>query len=149
MMKIYSPVEGMLKAIELVNDEVFSTKMMGDGVAIVPLNNQIFSPVAGKVKAVFPTGHAIGLEDESGVEILIHLGIDTVELNGKFFETKVTMDQQIQIGDLLVEADFEKIKEAGYENDAIIIVTNMKGQQLVKSANEGMIGFGDTILTIK
>lgn len=147
-MNIFSPVNGSLKAIEEVNDEVFSLKMMGDGIAVVPQDGKVVAPVAGTVTAVFPTGHAVGIE-ANGIELLLHLGLDTVELEGKFFTSHVVQGQAVQPGDLLVEMDIEGIKNAGYETDAILVVTKADGKELIKPAVTGEIGTGDLILTIK
>lgn len=147
-MNIYSPVKGSLKAIEEVNDEVFSLKMMGDGIAVVPEDGRVVAPITGKVSAVFPTGHAVGLEVE-GVELLLHLGLDTVELNGKFFTSHVTQGQTVHAGELLIEMDVAGIKRAGYETDAILVVTNPAGKQVEKPAVTGEVDVEDLILTIK
>lgn len=147
-MNIYSPVKGSLKAIEEVNDEVFSLKMMGDGVAVVPEQGRVVAPVAGEITAVFPTGHAVGIAVD-GVELLLHLGLDTVELNGKFFTSHVTQGQTVQAGELLIEMDVAEIKKAGYETDVLLVVTNAGGKQIEKPAVSGEIDVEDLILTIK
>ena len=91
-MKIYSPIKGKLVSIEAVTDPVFAQKMMGEGVAIIPSDSKVVSPVEGTVVSVFPTKHAFGIETENGVEILIHIGLDTVELKGKHFDLKVEQE---------------------------------------------------------
>lgn len=147
-MNIYSPVKGSLKAIEEVNDEVFSLKMMGDGIAVVPEQGRVVAPVAGEITAVFPTGHAVGIAAD-GVELLLHLGLDTVELNGKFFTSHVTQGQTVQAGELLIEMDVAEIKKAGYETDVLLVVTNAGGKQIEKPVVSGEIDVEDLILTIK
>ena len=105
-MKIYSPLKGKAKRIEDVADEVFAEKMLGDGVAIRPSNNQLLSPIDGKVTMVFPSKHALGLLSEDGVELLIHIGLETVNLEGRYFESFVEVDQTVKVGDKLVEFDY-------------------------------------------
>lgn len=122
--KIYAPVKGKIMPLEKVKDSVFSSKMMGDGVAIMPEDNTIFAPFSGTVSAIFPTKHAIGLTSDSGIELLIHIGINTVELNGKFFEALVEVNQHVAQGEPLLHADFDKIKESGYDIVTPVIVTN-------------------------
>lgn len=148
-MDIFSPVAGEIKAIEEVTDEVFSTKMMGDGIAVIPEENQIVSPVDATVTAVFPTGHAVGLQAADGVELLLHLGVDTVDLNGQYFVSKVAQGQIVKAGDLLVEMDYQAVKKAGYENDVIMIITNANGKELEKNTSKNKLTNKDIILTIK
>ncbi|MGM0125961.1 PTS system, beta-glucoside-specific IIA component [Enterococcus sp. AZ194] len=124
--KIVTPVKGAVVPLEKVNDSAFSSKMMGEGIAILPTSNQIVAPFSGTVAAVFPTKHAIGLVSDSGIELLIHVGIDTVELEGKYFESFVENGERIETGQLLLNADFEKIKAAGYDTITPIVVTNSK-----------------------
>lgn len=128
--EIIAPVEGPVIPLTSVADEVFASEAMGKGIAIKPANNEIVSPVSGTVSAVYPTGHAIGIISEQGAEILIHIGIDTVKLNGKYFETKVKKDQHVSLGDQLIAFDPDKIAEAGYDNTVMMIVTNTKQYQV-------------------
>ncbi|MGM0165408.1 hypothetical protein IGI39_000350 [Enterococcus sp. AZ135] len=148
-MDLLSPAMGELKAIETVNDEVFAAKMLGDGVAILPMDQRIVAPVSAEVTAIFPTGHAFGLKTNEGVEILLHLGIDTVELNGKFFESKVQLNQTVQAGDLLAEMDCGEIKKAGYDTDILMIITNSAGKTITSFTPTGKVTFDTPILTIK
>ena len=122
--KVSAPLQGKVVPLNQVNDAVFSTKMMGEGIAILPENDLIVAPFDGVVTAVFPTKHAIGLTSDHGIEVLIHVGIDTVELNGAHFETFVVVDQKIKQGEPLLKADFAAIKAAGYDTVTPIIVTN-------------------------
>lgn len=121
---LISPMKGQLISLENVNDEVFKTKTIGDGVAIIPTEGILKSPIDGKIKMVFETGHGLGLETENGCEVLFHIGIDTVNLKGKYFNVKVEKDQKVRKGDVLVEFDLEKIKEEGYDPTTMFIVTN-------------------------
>ncbi|MEY8463694.1 PTS transporter subunit IIBC [Streptococcus merionis] len=121
---VYAVAEGQVLPLEDINDPVFSQKMMGEGYAMEPINGNIFSPVSGIVTSVFPTKHAIGLLTDEGLEVLIHVGIDTVALNGAPFSIKVTDGQRVAVGDLLLVADFEAIKAAGRETTVIVVFTN-------------------------
>lgn len=117
-------VTGTAKALANVEDEVFSKGFIGDGMAIVPTKSEFYAPISGTLSSVFPTGHAYGIKGDDGIEVLIHIGIDTVQLNGDGFDTKVKQDTRVNQGDLLVVCDLEKIKSAGYKTDTIVIVTN-------------------------
>lgn len=121
---IISPLTGEIKPLAEVNDPVFASEAMGKGIAIEPTVGQAVSPVNGVVSTVFPTGHAIGITSEEGAEILIHIGINTVQLEGKYYSSVVKQGDQVKQGDLLVNFDIEKIKEAGYPVTTPIIITN-------------------------
>ncbi|MBC1515033.1 PTS beta-glucoside transporter subunit IIBCA [Listeria immobilis] len=121
---IYSPIQGELIALKDVNDEVFSGGIMGAGAAIIPENGEIRAPFDGTVVSIFQTKHAIGLISKQGVELLIHIGLDTVNLNGQFFDIKVTESDEVKKGDLLGMFDLAAIQKAGYDATTPIIVTN-------------------------
>ncbi|WP_375178550.1 beta-glucoside-specific PTS transporter subunit IIABC [Enterococcus rotai] len=122
--KIYAPMRGQIISLEQVNDSAFSSKMMGEGVAIIPQENTITAPFNGEVTALFPTKHAIGLTSDNGIEVLIHVGIDTVELEGQYFTAYVETGDKVKKGQKLLEVDFAKVKEAGYDTTTPIVVTN-------------------------
>ena len=136
---VYSVADGQVVNIEDVKDPVFSQKMMGDGFAVEPENGKIVSPVAGKVTSIFPTKHAIGLETDNGLEVLVHIGLDTVSLEGKPFEVKVTEGQTVAAGDLLVEADLAAIREAGRETTTVVVFTNPDAIKSVKVEHTGKL----------
>lgn len=121
---IESPVKGTVYPISEVNDAVFSKGLLGKGVAIRPEENSIYSPVTGEVVTILESKHAIGLRSTDGVELLIHIGIDTVNLKGEPFEVFVKAGDQISAGQLLIEADFAAIRNAGYDDTVIVVVTN-------------------------
>ena len=122
--EVYSVADGEVIALEEVKDPVFSQKMMGDGFAVEPENGNIVSPVSGTVSSVFPTKHALGIVTEAGLEVLVHIGLDTVSLEGKPFTVHVAEGQKVAAGDLLVTADLDAIRAAGRETSTIVVFTN-------------------------
>ena len=122
--EVETVADGQVIDLADVKDPVFSQKMMGDGFAVEPENGKIYSPVAGTVTSVFPSKHAIGLVTDNGLEVLVHIGLETVRLEGKPFEVHVSEGQKVAAGDLLVTADLEAIKEAGRETSTIVVFTN-------------------------
>ena len=122
--EVETVADGQVIAITDVKDPVFSQKMMGDGFAVEPENGKIYSPVAGTVTSVFPTKHALGLLTENGLEVLVHIGLDTVSLEGKPFEVHVSEGQKVAAGELLVTADLEAIKATGRETSTVVVFTN-------------------------
>ncbi|MBO1304888.1 PTS transporter subunit EIIC [Enterococcus sp. 669A] len=122
--KLVAPADGQLIAIDQVEDDVFSQKMMGEGFAVIPENGQIVSPIAGKVSSVFPTKHAVGLVTEDGIEVLLHMGIDTVDLKGGPFEITATEGQTIEAGSAIAQVDLAAIEAAGKLTTMIVIFTN-------------------------
>ncbi len=137
--EVHSVAEGQVIELEKVQDPVFSQKMMGDGFAVEPANGQIVSPVAGKVTSVFPTKHALGLVTESGLEVLVHIGLDTVSLEGKPFTVKVEEGQTVAAGDLLVEADLDAIREAGRATSTVVVFTNAAAIKSVTLTQTGQL----------
>ena len=137
--EVYSVADGEVIALEQVKDPVFSQKMMGDGFAVEPANGNIVSPVSGTVSSIFPTKHALGLVTEAGLEVLVHIGLDTVSLEGKPFTVHVAEGQKIAVGDLLVTADLDAIREAGRETSTIVVFTNADAIQSVKLEQTGSL----------
>lgn len=146
--EISSPMVGELLPLEDVEDEVFASGAMGQGAAILPTEGKLYAPFDGKVVTFFPTKHAIGLADENGVELLIHIGMDTVQLDGEHFEGHVENDQEIKKNDALVTFDIDAIKTAGYPVVTPIIVTNTNDFKQVASEKSQHIELGDKFLTI-
>ncbi|UNT71677.1 PTS glucose transporter subunit IIA (plasmid) [Bacillus sp. N447-1] len=124
VVSIKQPVKGEVIALNDVNDEVFSSKVMGEGIAVIPSEGKLYAPVDGKIKMVFNTNHALGMETANGAELLFHIGIDTVQLGGKYFESQVKEGDEVKAGDLLVKFDLQKIVEEGYDPATILVVTN-------------------------
>lgn len=121
---VYSPVNGKVITLESVDDGMFSEKILGDGMAVVPSDGNFIAPVSGTVESAFPTGHAYGIKTDSGLEVLIHIGLDTVNLNGKGFRPQVRQGEKVKAGDKLAEVDLEVIRKAGYPTETMIIVTS-------------------------
>src|SRR5699024_3612415 len=122
--QLEAPLAGDMIPLEDVDDPVFSSRAMGKGVAIEPTDNAVVAPFTGKVSTVFPTKHAIGVISEEGVELLIHIGLDTVQLDSQFYDIHVEQDATIKEGDKLITFDKQKIKDAGYKITTPVIVTN-------------------------
>ena len=147
--EVNSVADGEVINIEDVKDPVFSQKMMGDGFAVEPENGHIVSPVAGKVTSVFPTKHALGLVTDNGLEVLVHIGLDTVSLEGKPFEVKVSEGQTVAAGDLLVEADLDAIRAAGRETSTIVVFTNADAIKSVKVEHTGKLAANAPVATVE
>ncbi|KQS45484.1 beta-glucoside-specific PTS transporter subunit IIABC [Exiguobacterium sp. Leaf196] len=130
-MTIPSPVSGQIVSLEKVSDSVFASGAMGQGFAVVPTEGKVIAPVSGQVTAIFASKHAIGIRSEDGMEILIHVGIDTVRLDGTHFELHVTQDQKIEPGDVLITFDVESIQAEGYDIITPVIFTNLSEERQI------------------
>ena len=137
--EVYSVADGEVIALEQVKDPVFAQKMMGDGFAVEPANGNIVSPVSGTVSSIFPTKHALGLVTEAGLEVLVHIGLDTVSLEGKPFTVHVAEGQKVAAGDLLVTADLDAIRAAGRETSTVVVFTNGDAIKSVKLEKTGSL----------
>ena len=146
---VYAPMTGKVKDLSEVEDEVFSSGMLGNGIAIEPTNGQVNSPVDGIVTTVFPTKHAIGVTSDDGVEILIHIGMDTVELNGEGFESFVKQNERVKKGDLLIRVNLDKIKAAGLSMITPIVVTNSNSYKAISIDAKNTVDKGQVLLTIQ
>lgn len=146
---ILSPIKGEVLPLSQSEDEAFSSESMGKGIVIVPREGKVIAPCDGTVSVLFPTKHAIGIISDSGVEILIHIGINTVNLNGKGFKTYINQGDRIKAGDLLVSFDIDEIKEAHLSTQTMIIITNSNSYETVKSTDAKNIDFSDQLLTIQ
>ncbi|MGT2799121.1 PTS transporter subunit IIBC [Streptococcus marmotae] len=143
--EVRAVADGQAMAITEVHDPVFAQKMMGDGYAVDPANGNVYAPVSGLVTSVFPTKHAVGLLTDSGLEVLVHVGLDTVALNGAPFSIKVSDGQRVEAGDLLLVADLEAIKSAERETTIVVAFTNTAEIKTVHLQNLGMVS-KDTVL---
>lgn len=146
---ISSPIEGKVIPLNEIQDEAFASGALGKGFAVEPTEGKVFAPFKGKVVAIFPTKHAIGLISDTGVELLIHVGLNTVELKGQYFEALVEAEQEIFQGQLLLTFDIEKIREAGYVTQVPIVVTNTPQYSSIEMIKQGFTHKNETILTIK
>lgn len=147
--KLVSPLDGTVMPLAEVKDEVFSSGAMGQGVAVEPTNGLLRAPADGKMVMTFATGHAVGMKSNDGAEILIHIGMDTVNLQGKGFETLVQKGQEVKAGDPLVKFDIDAIKEAGYTVTTPIVITNSKEYGQVRQVAFGEVKTGDKILDLE
>ncbi|EEO7552472.1 PTS transporter subunit EIIC [Listeria monocytogenes] len=144
---IVSPIRGNIVPLSEVKDEAFSAGLLGKGVAIVPQEGKLISPVNGTIETAFPTGHAIGICSDKGVEILIHVGFDTVQLNGKYFKLLVAQGDRVLVGQALLEFDLEAIKADGYDITTPIVVTNTDAYLDVLISDQKIVNYEDTLLT--
>lgn len=146
---VHSPLTGHAVDLSSVDDPVFAEGILGMGMAVIPEDGKLYAPVSGKIAALFPTGHALGLVDGNGMEILVHIGIDTVNLEGEGFETHVQVDQQVEAGQLLITFDVDKIREKGFDPVTMVVVSNAaqfgamgKAEEGRLTANEALFWFG-------
>lgn len=146
---VESPIAGEVIALNKVKDEVFATEAMGKGCAIIPAEGKVTAPFDGTVEAIFPTGHAIGLKRDDGLEVMIHIGMDTVELNGKFFEANVKQGAQVKRGDLLISFDISGIKEAGYDTTTPVLVTNADDYSSIRTENKTNVSRNEALLYVE
>ena len=142
-----SPMAGTAVPLGQVKDESFAKGMLGPGIAVKPSSGVVVAPCDGKVTVAFPTGHAYGLKSASGVQVLIHIGMDTVKLDGKGFTPKVAKGDFVRRGDVLAVVDWDAIRAAGYDTITPVVVTNKKKFAAITPAEAGPVAFGDTIIT--
>ncbi|WP_247912937.1 sucrose-specific PTS transporter subunit IIBC [Streptococcus sp. oral taxon 431] len=146
---IQTPIVGDVVALSNVNDPVFSSGAMGQGIAVKPSQDVVYAPADAEVTIVFPTGHAYGLRTANGAEILIHVGIDTVSMNGEGFNHKVAQGDKVKAGDVLGTFDSAKIAAAGLDNTTMVIVTNTADFASVNPVASGSVAKGDAIIEVK
>ncbi|TSO26662.1 PTS glucose transporter subunit IIA [Lactobacillus sp. LL6] len=147
--EIAAAVNGNSMPITDVKDDVFSTKMLGDGYAIKPSDGEIVAPIDGEITTLFPTKHAIGITTDKGLEILIHLGLDTVELKGEPFKVKVQKGDKVKKGDSLAQMDLASITDKGYDNTVIVVYTNMDILSSVSTIEPKTVTRGEDIQVIE
>lgn len=146
---ILSPIKGEVKPIEESSDAAFASGALGKGVVILPEEGKVYAPVTGTVTVLFPSLHAIGITSDAGVELLIHIGINTVQLNGEGFTAHIKQGDQIKQGQLLVEFDMNKIKEAGYSLETPVLVTNYADLKEVKNTSASSVQLQETLIEVK
>lgn len=147
--EIYSPIIGKAVSLSETGDEAFSSRALGEGIAIIPEEGKVYSPVDGTISSLFPTKHAIGITSDLGGEILIHVGIDTVNLEGKYFKNLVEENQKVKQGELLIEFDILEIEKAGYKTITPVIVVNSDEMEVNILKENTKINLNDKILALK
>lgn len=145
---VSAPVDGEVQPLSEVNDQVFSTELMGKGAAINPRSNNVYAPADGNITVAYETKHAYGIKTDDGAEVLIHLGIDTVNLKGKYFTSKVSQGDEVKKGDLLGTFDVEKLKAAGYDPTVMVIITNTMSYGAVEKINQETVDNGDNLIAL-
>lgn len=145
---VYSPLQGQVIPMEEVPDDTFAAKVLGDGMAVIPSEGVIYAPFDGWVEKVYDAKHAISISSMDGIELLIHVGIGTEELDGKFYETFVSDGDQIRKGERLLEFEIEGMKEAGYSTVTPVIVTNSDDYDAIYLEGKGMIDDQDILMKI-
>lgn len=146
--KLYSPIKGEVKPLSAVNDATFSSGIMGKGFAIVPEEGKVVSPVRGKITTIFKTKHAIGITSDNGAEILIHVGLDTVKLDGKHFTAHVKDGDLVDVGDTLVTFDMDAIKAEGYDLITPVVITNPDRYQTIQPVKEGKVDTDEALMAL-
>lgn len=145
-----APISGKMLALENVPDPVFAKKMMGDGIAVDPVNGKVVSPIDGKIIQVFPTKHAVGISTNNGVEILIHIGLDTVNLNGEGFTSHVNEGDQVKQGELLISFEIDLVREKAKSAVTPIIITNTEDIAEISINDKDNVTAGlDEIMIVK
>ena len=145
---VASPVTGMVFPLNLANDPVFASGAMGQGIAITPLDQMIYAPFDGEVTISFATGHAFGLRSDKGAEVLIHVGIDTIALNGEGFESFVAQGDRVKLGDPIVRFDKEIIEKADLETTTMVIITNSTDYLSLTTLADETIQHGENLLRL-
>lgn len=146
---VHSPLTGRMLNLEEVPDPVFSQKMMGDGIAVEPEEGKVVSPVNGEIVQVFPTKHAVGIKAENGAEILIHIGLETVSMNGEGFEAHVSEGKKVKVGDPLVTFDIDLVKEKAKSTITPVIITNGDDMGEIAKQEAGEVTAGQSkVMTV-
>lgn len=142
---LYAVATGEIIPIDKVSDPVFSQKMMGDGFAVIPTSGDIHAPVSGKVLSIFPTKHALGLKMDNGLEVLLHMGVDTVELNGAPFNILVSEGDTISAETVVAKVDLDALKASDKHNDMIVVITNMDALDEYTLTKTGVVAAGEVV----
>lgn len=148
-MKVYSPLNGEAVNLADVNDPTFAGEILGKGAAVIPSEGRVTAPFDGEITTLFDTLHAVGITGDNGVEVLIHVGLNTVELDGKFYKTHVAEGDKVTKGQLILEFDMKGISDAGYDITTPVIVTNSDDYADVKQTKTGQINAGDALVVVK
>lgn len=143
-----TPIKGEVIPLSKVSDTAFSTGLLGQGVAILPTEGKVYAPADGKVTTLFPTYHALGLTTDEGIELLIHIGMDTVNLQGKYFDPAVKQGDTVRKGQLLLIFDIDAIAAAGYSLQTPVIIANSKHYLEVVSSEEKNVNISNNLFTV-
>lgn len=140
--------DGRTIPMDQVNDQTFAQELLGPGIAIVPSNGTVTSPIDGKVATVMDTKHAVCIQGEDGLELIVHVGLDTVELNGKYYQAYKQTGDQVKAGDVLLEFDLDEIAKAGYDVTTPIVITNLSGYKITKCLTGQQVKAGEEVIQL-
>lgn len=140
--------DGRTIPMDEVNDQTFAQELLGPGIAIVPSNGTVVSPINGTIATVMDTKHAVCIQGEDGLELIVHAGLDTVELNGKYYQTYKEIGDQVKAGDVLLEFDLEEITKAGYDVTTPIIITNLGDYKITKCLTGQQVKAGEEVIQL-
>ncbi len=145
---LLAPMKGRIVPLEEVPDQVFSQKMVGEGIALLPVEGEVLAPLGGEVVALFPTGHALGIRSPQGLEVLIHVGVETVGLQGKGFTLHVAKGARVEPGEKLITVDLEYVQTHAPSLLTPVILTNMEKVQRWEILREGEVDSGEPLLSV-
>lgn len=140
--------DGRTIPMDEVNDQTFAQELLGPGIAIVPSNGTVVSPINGTIATVMDTKHAVCIQGEDGLELIVHAGLDTVELNGKYYQTYKEIGDQVKAGDVLLEFDLEEITKAGYDVTTPIVITNLGDYKITKCLTGQQVKVGEEVIQL-
>ena len=140
--------DGRTIQMDEVNDQTFAQELLGPGIAIVPSNGTVVSPIDGTIATVMDTKHAVCIQGEDGLELIVHAGLDTVELNGKYYQTYKEIGDQVKAGDVLLEFDLEEIAKAGYDVTTPIVITNLGDYKITKCLTGQQVKAGEEVIQL-
>lgn len=140
--------DGRTIPMDEVNDQTFAQELLGPGIAIVPSNGTVVSPINGTIATVMDTKHAVCIQGEDGLELIVHAGLDTVELNGKYYQTHKEIGDQVKAGDVLLEFDLEEITKAGYDVTTPIVITNLGDYKITKCLTGQQVKAGEEVIQL-
>ena len=140
--------DGRTIPMDEVNDQTFAQELLGPGIAIVPSNGTVVSPINGTIATVMDTKHAVCIQGEDGLELIVHAGLDTVELNGKYYQTYKEIGDQVKAGDVLLEFDLEEITKAGYDVTTPIVITNLGDYKITKCSTGQQVKAGEEVIQL-
>ena len=140
--------DGRTIPMDEVNDQTFAQELLGPGIAIVPSNGTVVSPIDGTIATVMDTKHAVCIQGEDGLELIVHAGLDTVELNGKYYQTYKEIGDQVKAGDVLLEFDLEEITKAGYDVTTPIVITNLGDYKITKCLTGQQVKVGEEVIQL-